>query len=76
VNRGDSTGYYAGNPAGSQTFLSLKPLSELGNSNPAACTTIDPNNPNDPNLGWMGPFYAGPLKTLDLSTLQGPYSVQ
>lgn len=76
ITRGDTTGFYAGNPAAPQTFLSFKLLSDVNNPSPAVCTTIDPMNPSDPNLGWSGPFYAGPLSTIDLSNLQGPYTVQ
>jgi hypothetical protein len=73
LDRDDPTGYYAGDPVAGRTFLGLKPLGQPN----AACTAIDPDPVHgDPNLGWMGPYLAGPLTTLNVSGFQGPYTIK
>jgi hypothetical protein len=63
----DSVGFYAGDPVTVQSFGSV---SFVRNPAPADCYATTPGQ------GWGAPTSAGPLKTIDLSTLGGPYYVQ
>jgi hypothetical protein len=56
-------GFYPGNPVTVQTF---KAYSTDG----LTCHTTSPN------VGWGLPVPAGPLKTIDLTNLVGPFTVQ
>jgi hypothetical protein len=57
-------GFYPGNPVQVQAFQGMSYT-----SNPVAC---------QPTLGtgWDAPVSSGPLKTIDLSNLSGPFTVQ
>jgi hypothetical protein len=57
-------GFYPGNPVQVQAFQGMS-----FTSNPVSC---------QPTLGtgWDAPVAAGPLKSIDLSNLNGPYTVQ
>ena len=60
----EPVGFYPGNPVQVQAFQGMSMT-----GNPAACQpTLD--------TGWDAPVAAGPLKVIDLSNLNGPYTIQ
>jgi len=63
----DLVGFYPGNPVKVQAFLAY---SFVRNPTGSACHTTVPNS------GWGVPVPAGPLKTIDLTNLMGPFTVQ
>jgi hypothetical protein len=59
-------GFYAGDPVSTQAFVSY---SYVRNPAPGQCFATAVQD------GWS-PSPAGPLRTIDLSTLAGPYAIQ
>ncbi len=64
VNPGDTTGYYAGDPLQLVTPGSVMILGQPGTCQSASAA------------GWANPLLVGPLQSVDLSGLLGPYSVK
>ncbi len=64
VNAGDTTAYYAGDPATVQSFRSLSTLGR-----PDTCISAV-------GSGWDTPLLAGPLTTFDLTPFPAPFRVR
>jgi hypothetical protein len=64
VDPGDATGYYAGNPAQTQTFVAVSELGRPETCRPAAGT------------GWDQSMLAGPQRAFDLSRFPAPFVIR